>query len=438
MSVTAIVCIVAAIISFRYVSFGICFLLLTKCIISIPTDYVAVHLGVGILLGPDIVMTAILARILMGLSTREISLGETLPLILLICFILLSSVYAYLFEHGKLDVLRRTTFGIAIYYAIPLSFFLFDEEEKTFVIDFALAVAIVGIGVQEYLIHTKNVKMLIAFNPYFQDLDHVETLMYSLNKGAMPRVLPAGLILIAMSSGYSLVKALTSSSLKRTMWYAVLYVTSTLFLLSTGTRHFIAVSALVLVYALYRAIKLVGLAKRLFLVPAISVGVVLLTVFVLHSSLFGTLVKRSVDLQKHGYYDAGLHGRYQQSWNAVQLIFQYPFGIGAIRPTHLGRTERAGMWDVHGVLIVGFLGGIPAIICLFWFLIRLYKKYKFGSDAPHALACSAALLYAITLTMLNFTSAFSSGESLLGFGVFAGYVLTADRSTQFKGPDGNK
>lgn len=44
-------------------------------------------------------------------------------------------------------------------------------------------------------------------------------------------------------------------------------------------------------------------------------------------------------------------------------------------------------------------------------------------DSADNVACGAALLYSLTLTLLNFTPAFSSSENILAFGIFAGCVL---------------
>lgn len=275
------------------------------------------------------------------------------------------------------------------------------------------------------MILTKNSAMLIMFNPYYSNnKEAAELLITAMTNGQMPRILPSGILLIAMCSGYSLVKALTSSHPIKGFWFAGLYALYTLFLFTTGTRGFVLVSALVLIFSLYSIRRVIKFSKLILLLPIIPLGVATLVLIVLRNNMFSTLINRTLEWQKSGYYDSGIIGRWNQSTKAIHYIISTPFGIGVPRPLDLPSTIKSGMWDVHGVLAVGLLGGIPAIIFLLWFLFKLYMKYIKAAVTTDILACGAALFYVMCLTMFNFTSAFTSSENLLAFSLFAGYLLS--------------
>ncbi len=366
-------------------------------------------------------MLAICARIVVALVAGQIKFRDGTPLLMLVFFITLSATFAYM-SHGQLFAFYNTTVSIASYFPLALAFFLLTEKEKALVLKVGLFAAFAGIGVQEYLILTKNTGALMAINPYYQERAAAGVLAMQLARGQMPRILPSGILLIAMCSGYTLVIALAGSGLRQRALYGALYLTFTLFMLSTGTRSYLVLSALVFAYALYSVRRIITAARRTLLIPVTAMGVALMAVFVLHSGMFSSLVERTLVLQKHGYYDPGMASRTAQSLEAIRIILGSPFGIGVRRPLSLIGASQ--MWDVHGVLTVGFLGGVPAIICLFWFLHRLYKSYRKKRAATDIISCGAALLYALALTMFNLTSAFTSGENLLAFNLFAGYVLS--------------
>lgn len=115
-------------------------------------------------------------------------------------------------------------------------------------------------------------------------------------------------------------------------------------------------------YVLYSTRKIITFTKKIILLPLIPVLVGLLSMFVANSSIFSVLIERSLAWKKQGYFDAGLEGRFHQSIKALQIIFESPLGIGVARPVDIGQSLNAGMWDVHGVLVVGFLGGVPAVV----------------------------------------------------------------------------
>lgn len=426
MLVIATIFIFSAIISFRYVSFGICFLLLTKCIIAIPIEYCGISIGIGTISGPDIVMIAIFLRVFFEYTSKKNKYVDVFPVVLLFIFIVISATYAYIFDHGLLVAFNRTAVGIASYYAIILAMYLLTDREKKFIINFALCVAFIAIIWQSYLIYTKNIKLLIVLNQYYQDKDMAEVLGNSISKGIMPRVFSSGILLIAMCSSYTLIKCIASLYMRNVLLYGAFYLIITFYLFSTGTRGFVFISALILLYSIYLVWGVINLKNKILLIPVILIGIGIFYLFVINTGIFNPLFERFSTWQNKGYYDAGLEGRFQQSKKAVNIILESPFGIGVVRPLSLGKGIRAGMWDVHGILTVGFLGGLPAIVCLFWFLWRLYKKFLKNSASVEILACGTALLYALILTMLNFTPAFSSGENILAFSVFAGYVLSKD------------
>lgn len=425
MTIVGIISAIAAIVSLRYVSFGVCFLLATKCIVAIPMEYSAVSLGIGVIAGPDLVMLALFLRVMFGFITGKIPFKHVFPVVFLIIFISFSAVYAYVFDHHKLVAFYRTTIGIASYFGICLTMFLLTEKHRNRVIGFGLLCAIAAIFVQQYLIMTKNTSMLIMFNPYFNNnREMAEILTNAISNGEIPRILPSGILLITMCSGYCLVKAMTSTNIIKVVCYTGLYIICTLFLFTTGTRGFVLVSVLVLIFSLYSIRRVISLSRQIALLPIITLGVASLAITVLNNKLFSTLVSRTLEWQKSGYHDAGLLGRWHQSMNAINYIISTPVGIGVTRPLNLPSTIKAGMWDVHGFLTVGLLGGIPAIFFLLLFLFKLYQSYKETATETDVVACGAAVSYALTLTMLNFTSAFSSGENLLAFCLFAGYILS--------------
>jgi hypothetical protein len=160
--------------------------------------------------------------------------------------------------------------------------------------------------------------------------------------------------------------------------------------------------------------------------------------FILQSKLGAQLLERSLTWQQQGYHDEGALVRLQDSMNALRLIIESPFGIGLTRPLNAGLGASAGMWDVHGILTVGLLGGLPAIICLFWLLFRLYLNYKRKSSSEDMFACGAALLFSLILTMINSSSAFTPAENMIAFGIFAGYVFSkkSDMGTTLRSSQG--
>jgi len=385
--------------------------------------FAAVDIGAGTITGPDIVILALFLRVVFGLYKKEIKPGYVLPLLLMLAFIFFGSTLAFLHEHNMKVVYYRSVIGIACYYSICLAMLLLTEKEAKYVINFAIFTACAGIGVQTYLIYTQNNELLIAFNRYYQQIETAGQLQAAFNKGNIPRVLPSGTLLIAMCSGYALARSITSSRIFLAIRFAILYLVLTFFLLTTGTRGFVAGSLAVLCYTVYSVRKTVTISRKLILFFLLPAGLFLSATLVINNNIFSTLVERSVDFQQRGYYDAGLEYRFQQGLEALGVIADAPLGIGATRPLNLGGDVSDGMWDINSFLVIGFLGGIPAIICLFWFLIRLYKQYRKREVSVEILACGVALSYAMILTVFSLSFAFTIGENVIAFSLFAGYIL---------------
>ena len=416
--------IVSAFVSFRYITFGLCLLLVAKCIVTIPMKYVGVPVGGSAFSVIDIVMIVIFIRIVTVLRANLLGNKDILPIILTFFYIFVGVSIAFIFDHRSLLSLYHGIIGNAIYFVLPIAFYLLTDKEKRFILRFAVLVAIIAIGVQTMLILTKNIDAIIAFYPYYQEEEAASVLVYNFNRGWGVRLIPSGIMLILMCSAYTLIKTLTCVSLRQTCYYGIVYVALLAFLISTGTRTFVIVSILVLIYSILSVRRLVPVHRLLIMLPLVLFGLSLVIYFVIQSSLGITFLERFSTLQQQEYHDKGALVRLQDSMNALRLILESPLGIGLTRPLSAGVGARTGMWDVHGVVTVGLLGGFLAIVCLFWFLCRLYLNYKRKSDSEDILACGAALLFSLIITMMNSSSAFTPAENLLAFGIFAGYVLS--------------
>lgn len=215
-----LISICAAGISFRYVSFGLCFLLLTKCVIHIPIEISAVNIGIGTLTGSDVVMFVLCIRALFGVFNKQIESRHVLPLILLAISIYISASLAFMFGHGQLVNFYRSSIGLANYYFVIPAMLLITEKEKKFVINFSILISIISIILQSFLIYAKNIELIVAFNPYFKNREAVQLLEYAFTEGRIPRILPIGILLITMCSGYTLVKTFTSSSAIKSIYYS--------------------------------------------------------------------------------------------------------------------------------------------------------------------------------------------------------------------------
>ncbi|PPD20522.1 MAG: hypothetical protein CTY23_08640 [Methylomonas sp.] len=322
----------------------------------------------------------------------------------------------------------RTAIGIGCYYAVFICTQIISAERIKYLIYVTVITSLICIALQSYLISTKNADLIIKFTPWYQNPVNAELLRTNFLANQMPRVFPNGTTAIAMLSGFSLVKALTAKKTKSILIYAALYGVFTLFLMSTGTRGFVFASVVTLSYALFAVRNQIKLSRKfalMLMTPILGLGLIY---FILTSDLFGTLMARTEQLQAAKYQDAGFLSKIYQANVALRIIMENPFGIGLTRPIELEHHLRDSMWDTNSFLVMGFVGGLPAMISLIWFLISIYKKYRAnlikstGDNAVDLIACSAALLYIFIMTAASFVFTFTTTEAIIQLCLFAGFV----------------
>jgi hypothetical protein len=405
--------------------FGLTILLVEHCSIEPVVHALETALpSGGTLCAGDFISLALFVRILW--VTKRWRRVESW-LVALVIWLACAGVLGFLRGTATLAEAGRTVLRSAVLWTIPLVVLDLDRVGRRRILRIAGLLAAGLCLIQAIALIVKSPEFLNAvYYQYSVFEDGVEAARYHIDVGAMLRLYPRGALLCEMLFIFLATGVfLRGDRREMSPWRLVLLAMLALFVATLGARSIvfamIVASLWVLIRAAKRGIRPAGLAVLA------AMPIVLLAVPAGMRDVFlGSLSER---------LSATIAGQGPDTWSiraadnaaASGALGLHPlFGLGK---WSLGEGSELGLGqDAHPLLMTGLMGGIPAILLMIAVLGALtrcgFRNSRQGSR--RATAATAAVIYAMTLALINTTPVFVMPQHQIPFGLFLGVMLWQD------------
>jgi len=435
--------ILAGIVAYRSVLFGIIMLLIAMCTFPIIANYASIRLATGSIVLSDFVVLALFIRTLHKVPLQKSDQAYKLCLAMII-WLSLCGFLALIAGQIGLRETYRLIFRIALFWILPITVRELEFLQKRRLVTACMTIVGIVSCVHLYVLLSENTMLMeIIYSSGSYEVygykNPEEQYRYLIMLGILPRLYPPGSIFVQMVFAFVLGLVFLKSQVHGRLLPLGALVLSFLFTVSLGGRSnslFILFAIMCTIYLLFRGSlgehkllrrKNVNLFFRGFFILLLSTGI--LMNFGSHKIFEGVVGRWMTTLETRGINPTVRVSDTLEAWHAI--IGSPLWGIGQSKVSWQSKFLTYGGQDVHPFFSQGLIGGFPGIFLLFYWVILLFRRFKksladsFRGETPkyYALSAAVALFSALFLSLIGTTPVFLYGPHQVPFGIFSGLLL---------------
>lgn len=425
--------ILSFIISFCRIDIGILLIVLNLSTIGISFMYYTIPTLGGIQIADAAICGIALNLLVKNLDKKtQPTNNEVMPIWMIVGWFLFIAIAHGLLGQGGINSAYNIFVRTGMLWIIPIAMIHASAENRRLIIFYLLGASIFVALCQAYALWGNDPSFVVSAYYQFENIEfyqNPENIIKSyFDSAKLLRILPNGAMMVQMCLIYLIVIALIKNNLKKLKYVlGVTIIVFVVFLLSLNMRSAIISLFIVLSIQIYYVLKKGSLS--VFKIWAYGMIILLCCVFL--DVVAGLpIIENLVDRFSQDIFSYEL--RMNDNLGALLEIIRSPIiGLGKItigmEVRQLGLNSLG--YDVHSILSVGLLGGIPLLIFVTIFLIKLFSiiiHFMQVDDVQNkylTISASFALTYSLVLSLLNTGNVLTSPKDMVPFLVFVGFVL---------------